>query len=126
MNMHIRELDAPSGLLEKTLARLSLAARRRAQLAFALHSIFALGSLAALLPAVAYAGQQFAASGFSTYLSLIFSDSGAAATYWRELGLSLMDSLPSLALIAVIVPLCVFIWAVLTIPRSARSMLRYA
>ncbi|HVZ75874.1 MAG TPA: hypothetical protein VG934_01220 [Candidatus Paceibacterota bacterium] len=124
--MQIRELDAPQGLLEKTLARLSLAARRRARLSFALHGAFAAASFLALLPALAYAGQQFAASGFSSYLSLIFSDSGVAATYWRELLLSLADSLPSLALIAVLVPLCVFIWAVIAIPRSARTMLRYA
>lgn len=38
--------------------------------------------------------KQFAYSGFFDYASLVFSDSGLIATYWREYLLSLADSLP--------------------------------
>lgn len=37
--------------------------------------------------------------GFYNYLSLVFSDSGIIATYWREYILSLVDSLPVASLI---------------------------
>jgi hypothetical protein len=38
--------------------------------------------------------KQFASSGFFEYVSLIFSDSGLIALYWKEYLLSLADSLP--------------------------------
>jgi len=42
---------------------------------------------------------QFTKFGFFDYLSLIFSDSGTLATYWREYILTLVNSLPVLSLI---------------------------
>ena len=38
--------------------------------------------------------EQFIQLGFFKYLSLIFSDGGIIATYWKEYTLSLIDSLP--------------------------------
>ncbi|MFA6386587.1 MAG: hypothetical protein WCW04_02355 [Candidatus Paceibacterota bacterium] len=38
--------------------------------------------------------QQFNSSGFFQYASLVFSDAGLFATYWKEYLLSLADSLP--------------------------------
>jgi hypothetical protein len=38
--------------------------------------------------------KQFSSSGFFEYVSLIFSDSGLIALYWKEYLLSLADSLP--------------------------------
>jgi len=37
---------------------------------------------------------QFASSGFFQYLSLVFSDGGLLALYWKEYLLSLSDSIP--------------------------------
>ena len=42
---------------------------------------------------------QFIKSGFYSYLSLAFSDSGVIATYWKEYTLSLVDSLPVVSLV---------------------------
>ena len=38
--------------------------------------------------------EQFTQLGFFRYLSLIFSDGGIIATYWKEYVFSLVDSLP--------------------------------
>lgn len=42
---------------------------------------------------------QFTKLGFFDYLSLIFSDGGAIAKYWKEYTLTLANSLPVLSLI---------------------------
>ncbi len=42
--------------------------------------------------------EQFRALGFFDYLSLIYSDVGVIATYWREYVLILADSLPTTSL----------------------------
>ena len=126
MNMHIQEVATPEGLFEAILARIDAARRRHAQTYLALRAGLALLSLVVLVPALQYAASQFAASGFFSYLSLAFSDSATMTTYWRELGLSLLDSLPSIALIAVIVPAGLLGWSVVSAARSARRAFRFA
>ncbi len=126
MNMKIDTAAIPHGLLDRVLARVALAHRRRAQLHLALYGGFALCSVLLLLPALQYASTQFAASGFFSYLSLFFSDSSVAATYWRELGLSLVDSLPSIALIAVLVPAAALVWSAVHVARGVRKGFSFA
>jgi len=43
--------------------------------------------------------EQFTKLGFFDYLSLVFSDSGVIATYWKEYILTLVDSLPVMSLV---------------------------
>ncbi len=43
--------------------------------------------------------EQFIQLGFFDYLSLLFSDSGVIATYWKDYTLTLIDSLPVMSLI---------------------------
>lgn len=53
-------------------------------------------SLVAIFPAIQYLIGQFIQSGFYQYLSLIFSDGGAVIKYWKEISISLAESLPIL------------------------------
>ena len=121
----IHEAAVPRGLFEAVLARIDRARRHSAQLRVAIRSVLGLCSLLVLIPAIQYAGAQFAASGFFSYLSL-FLDGSVVTTYWRDLSLSLLDSLPSIALIAVLVPAGVLAWAVVGAARSARRAFRFA
>ncbi len=42
--------------------------------------------------------EQFTKLGFFDYLSLVFSDSGVIATYWKEYTLTLVNSLPVISI----------------------------
>ncbi len=50
-------------------------------------------------------------TGFDQYLSLAFSDSSVLITYWKELSLSLVESLPLMAVMLVLGALGLFIWS---------------
>ena len=58
-------------------------------------SSIGLASLLGLIPAFKVLSNDLMESGFYEYLSLIFSNSNSIASYWRELSLSLAESLPT-------------------------------
>ena len=64
-------------------------------------------SFVALFPIFVNMVQQLQASGFLNYFSLLFTDGGAMATYWREFSLSLAESLPVFQLALIILSLLV-------------------
>ncbi len=119
-------LEAPQGLYAAVMARIDAAERRAARIATAVFGFVALASAAALVPVAQYTLQQFYASGFYDYLSLALSDHSLALTYWREFGLSLVESLPSLALLMLIPVAGVLLWSLRRVVRTVRSGLVYA
>ncbi len=56
-------------------------------------------SLIGLVPALQALSNNMTQSGFSSYFSLIFSDGGSIASFWKEFILSLGESLPILSVI---------------------------
>lgn len=112
--------QAPQDLLARVLARVALARRRTARLRLAALSLGLLTTSLALIPAFSYTAHEFAASGFATYLSVLFSDSSVALSYWRELSLSLVESLPSVSLLILASLISVFLWSLRKAVRHAR------
>jgi hypothetical protein len=105
------QVEPPRALRAALSARLAALEVRRARLRVA-----TFGALAALVglmlvPAAQYAAQQFYASGFASYLSLIVSDRAFVMTYWQEFGLSLAEALPSVALLVLLPLVAVLVWA---------------
>lgn len=82
--------DLPDAIIKKIV----VLERRRMRIRFALYSTTTLIALIALIPALQYAGSEMAQSGFSTYLSLAFSDSAAILSSWKEFSAVLVESLP--------------------------------
>ena len=74
-----------------------------------LYSATAVISLADFVPAVMDLGKDFAQSGFSEYLSLAFSDSGAILKYWREFMMALAGALPAVSVALCLTLLFIFI-----------------
>src|SRR4051794_9042250 len=88
------ESRIPEGLPERIFALLEKRDGIRAR-----NSKIAWGASSLCLLAIAAASGWNAAhsiglSNFQSYASLLFSDTGTVITYWRELGISLMESLP--------------------------------
>lgn len=88
------DISAPAALADRVLLAVRETARkedRRDRIAW---GSFFLASLAFFGTSVVYAVQEFSNSSFGNYFSLIFSDLGSIVHLWRELGLSLLESLP--------------------------------
>lgn len=115
------ELQAPESLYRAVHMRISALERRAARIRMTIFGILSLVSLAALVPALQYTAEQFYVSGFYDYTKLIFSDSSLVVTYWREFGLSLVDSLPSLALLLLIPIVALLIWSLKRTAQTART-----
>ncbi|MFA6254314.1 MAG: hypothetical protein WC640_03680 [Candidatus Paceibacterota bacterium] len=107
MSQNIRKLFGATevaglapGLDKLVYARLEREQKRLAKrnlLAFGLADIL---SAAGLVAICLYLANLMASSSFYNYFSLLWSDGGAVTSYWQELVLSLVESLPILGLIA--------------------------
>ena len=85
--------------------------RRRAKVyLFAYASIIPLSVLGIVL-SFRYMSEGFYQSGFYEYLSLLFSGDSAIYVYWKELLLSLIDSMPIIGMIAFLVALGALVWS---------------
>ena len=119
-------IEPPQGLYAAVLARIDLAKRRAAQMRAGLFGFVALVSGALLVPALEYTSSQLYASGFYEYLSLLSSDHSLVLTYWREFGLSLIESLPSLALLLLLPTVVALVWSLARLVKNVRTGFAYA
>ena len=107
MNTDLR-YQALTGIV---MARIAERRLRRTRMAAALHGGILLAALAAFMPALQYAMTSAARSGFSAYMSLLASDGGSLLGYWREFGLTVIESAPIMAGAMVLGILLVFAYA---------------
>ena len=70
--------------------------RKKQAIRFRLYAFSSLGiiSLFSFVPVFKALFTEFAQSGFSDYLSLAFSNGSSLVVYWKDLALSLVESLP--------------------------------
>ncbi len=115
---YLPHITPPERLYSAIVARIREARVRSARLhltgLLALSGVLGLG----LAAAIQYAAQEFYASGFSSYLTLMF-DSGARG-YMGDLVYSLAESVPSLALLILFALGGAFMWSAVRTARTAR------
>ena len=99
----VQRIEPREGLLGFILASIENEKRRLAKIRLLYASATGILSIATLVPMTIYFINQFWQSGFYQYLSLVFSNGGLVATYWKELLLSLAESLPVLSIMAVLI-----------------------
>jgi len=110
----------PAKLKARILARVSELERAHARVRAGIFGLIAAASAVLLVPLAQYTFAQFYASGFASYLSLLISDQGLVITYWREFVLSLVESLPSIALLMLLPVAAALVWALRGALRSVR------
>ena len=113
-------IEPPHGLKEAVLARITRAARRAARVRLAAFGVVVLVSGTALAFALGYAVQEFYASGFYDYMALVATDRALAMTYSRDLLYSLLESVPSLAILILLACVTLLAWSVRRAGQSAR------
>ncbi len=121
--LHIIEPGA--GIYQAILTRIAYARQRSARVRAGLFSALAVLSGAALVPALRYAAGQFYASGFYDYVTLIFSDRSLVLMYWRQFSLSLVESLPSLALLLLLPLIFLLVYSIRRAVQTGRVALSY-
>ncbi|MBI4991682.1 MAG: hypothetical protein HZB99_00490 [Candidatus Harrisonbacteria bacterium] len=109
---HFTPPEPPEGLFDKIIARI----REEEQLLFVkrrliLFSIAVVVSATAFIPAINAFQQEFAQSGFSQFLSLIFSDLGSVMANWQDFGLAILESLPAVSIITFLATTLIFLWS---------------
>lgn len=81
-------------------------------------TILSLASLGASILVIRTLARELTQSGFYEYLSLIFSDSGSVATYWKEFIFSLAESIPTVSIMLILTLLSLFLLSLRHIARS--------
>jgi hypothetical protein len=119
-------VEAPAGLHASVMLRVANAKRRAAQVRTLVFGLCTTLSLVLLIPVLQYTSEQLYASGFYEYLSLIASDRALVLTYWQEFSLSVLESLPSLALLLLLPVVAALVWSATRLVRNVRSAFRFA
>jgi len=117
---------APQGLYEAVLAKVAVARIRAARIRAGVFAVITLVCISALVPVIEYTADQLYKSGFYDYTSLILSDRADFVLYWREFSLSIVESLPSVALL-VLLPLAVaLLWSLSRLIKNIRTAVKFA
>jgi hypothetical protein len=113
-------VEPAKGFLERVISRIDSARRQQARLRCAALSVssFVFGIL--LVPLFQYAAQEFYTSGFYDYASLFFSDRTSIAASWQEFCMTLVESLPSAALLFLFVAIFALVWSLRRAIRQGR------
>ena len=96
---------------------------RTARRQLAVFGFGAIVSLGVMIPVFQWLGGEFYKSGFYQFSSLIFSDTAVAITYWKELSLSLVESLPLMEMTVLLSVVFVFLWAIKLTSENASKLL---
>lgn len=95
---HLTPVEPDRSFCEAVLLCVHATQRRTARLRFMVLGSTAFASTLALVPAIKFAAAEFTQTGFSEYLSVLFSDGGGVLVYWHEFALLLAESFPVLAI----------------------------
>lgn len=106
MRKHLNPLwehEPPKGLYQRVLTRIDGEERLRLiQRRLAFFSLVVIGSSVALLPSLKAFTGSATESGFSTFLSLLFSDADILLAHWQSFSLALLETLPTVSAVVLL------------------------
>jgi|ERR1035437_42741 hypothetical protein len=117
------QVEPPYGLSHSISVRVHELERSTSLIRFLTFVSTTLVSSVALVIATVRLWNDLAQSGFYQYFSLLLSDGATLSLYWKQLGLSLVESLPLLNLALLLSVLGVFIWSGTKVIRSRQVLL---
>jgi len=116
------EVEPPATLCSTVLSRIAKARRRAARIQFTIQTSIGFISGMLLVPLASSIGQELHTSGFYEYVSLFFTlESDTLSASWTQLAYSLLESLPSVALLLTSFTLGVLGWSVYKMLGSRRA-----
>ncbi|MCD8495178.1 MAG: hypothetical protein LRY41_02185 [Candidatus Pacebacteria bacterium] len=116
-------LELPKGLRGKIIASIKSEEIRRARMyVFVALATIATSSLGAVF-AFKYMLQGFYQSSFYSYFSLIFSDPDIAVSYWKELSLPLIETVPFVGITLALIALATLLTSMRVLVNNAKPHL---
>ncbi len=119
---YLRRIDTPTDLVFRIIERIQFARMRQARMRAVLFGTGSLATLGLTAGLGVYISQIMSESGFYQYLSLVFSGDTSLFIYWKEISFSLLESLPVLAVTALLVNTALCIWSLAHALSSTRRM----
>ena len=117
------KLKPSNELRQKILFSINKEEIRRAKVYFFVSITTALVSVFGLIFSVRYMIQGFYQSSFYSYLSLIFSDPNTLVSYWKELSMSLLETLPILGITISLIATYILLISIRTLVKNTRGIL---
>lgn len=114
------KLHAPKGLKTMILARIEQERMRQAKIRVGVLGTLSVGSFISTFVLIKTLWTELTQSGFTQYLSVIVSDSSVIRSYWKEVALSLTESVPYVSLTLVLLTIGIFVWSLANATRNAR------
>ncbi|MFH0988344.1 MAG: hypothetical protein V1763_03150 [Parcubacteria group bacterium] len=103
--------DLPDGLFSRVMNRIDVAKRRQIifnRVKLAVFSCALVASVIAFIPALQATLRGLTESGFTSYVSLIFSNGRDILTAWQSFSLAILESLPVAEIITTLVVVVAF------------------
>ncbi len=110
-------------LLSRITRQINMEIEKRALTIVRYYKLLNVLSLFAVVGTCFYFARQFVTSEFCQYVTLFFSDSTAFA-YWKEFGLSLIESLPVIAIATSLLFIGLWLWSLSKIAEKSRVYLQ--
>lgn len=107
-----KEVEAPEKLRESIILRIEKFERRMAILKASVSGVFSLAFLVALYSSISLTVSEMGTSGLYHYANLLITDFSDIGAFWRELLLSLVQSLPVFAVTITLLSLLAFIMSI--------------
>lgn len=116
-------LEPSKKLREKILFSINKEEIRRAKMYFLVSVTTGLVSIFGLIFSIRYMIQEFYQSSFVSFISLIFSDPTIMVSYWRELSMSLLETLPIFGITVSLLAVYVLLVSVRVLVKNTRGVL---
>ena len=117
------KLKPSKELRQKILFSINKEEIQRAKTYFLVSMTTALVSIFGLIFSVRFMVQEFYQSSFYSYLSLIFSDPNTLVSYWKELSMSLLETLPILGITISLIAVYSLLVSIRTLVKNSRGIL---
>ena len=117
------KLKPSKELRQKILFSINKEEIQRAKTYFLVSMTTALVSIFGLIFSVRFMVQEFYQSSFYSYLSLVFSDPNTLVSYWKELSMSLLETLPILGITISLIAVYSFLFSIRTLVKNTRGIL---
>lgn len=117
-------VELPQDLLGSVLIRIRSEQKKSARKELIFVGGIAVWSLIAIIPAWSYFITSFIQSSFYQYFSLIWSEGLNATVYWKEISMSLAESLPIFSIAIFLFALVISIWSIARTTRDVKIVFR--
>ena len=111
--------EPPERLFAMVMTRIAAAQQRRAWLRLITEGLIGAVSALVLVTLIRSSLAVAASTGFSQYISLLFSDTAVVIGSWREYSLSLIDALPTYGIAGILTTLFMLLILIRAMVRDA-------